>query len=198
MNLITGYWYIFTILVHRLYWSRRVVKNGEGLGTPTCITWMMSGGCVCVGGWGVAVSDYIRIHEGEFLTGEEEYSYECLGSFLTRECSMIKCSAFYECRPLPPTCTSCPPDVIHMVSVPRFPPSFTTPCFHVLYWMHTKEQKQGRPGNETRLIVNCYTIAICIVQPYILYCTLSQQAASVTDMQAKLNKALHYRCPKLL
>ena len=40
---------------------------------------------MCVGGWGVAVSDYIRIHESEFLTGEEEYSYECLGSFLAKQ-----------------------------------------------------------------------------------------------------------------
>ena len=153
---------------------------------------------MCVGGWGVAVSDYIRIHEGEFLTGEEEYSYECLGSFLTQECSMIKCSAFYECRPLPPTCTSCPPDVIHVVSVPRFPPIFHHSLLSCIVLNAHQRTKQGRPGNETRLIVNCYTIAICIVQLYILYCTLNQQAASVTDMQAKLNKALHYRCPKLL
>ena len=151
-----------------IHGSGRVVKNGEGLGTPTCITWMMSGGCE---GRGV-----------EFLTSEKEYSYECLGSFLVTDDSM-KCSTFYECGPLPspPTSTSCPPDIIHMVSVPRFPPFFTTPCFRVLYWMHTNEQKQGRLGNETRLIVNCYTVAICIVQPYILYCILSQQAASVTD-----------------
>ena len=118
----------------------------------------------------------------EFLTGEKEHSYECLRSFLVTDGSM-KCSTFYECGPLPspPTSTSCPPDIIHMVSVPRFPPFFTTPCSRVLYWMYTKEQKQGRLGNEARLIVNCYTIAVCIVQPYILYCILSQQAASVTD-----------------
>ena len=149
-----------------IHGSGRVVKNGEGLGTPTCITWMMSGGCE---GRGV-----------EFLTSEKEYSYECLGSFLVTDDSM-KCSTFYECGPLPspPTSTSCPPDIIHMVSVPRFPPFFTTPCFRVLYWMHTNEQKQGRLGNETRLMVNYYTIRI--VQPHILYCTLSQQATSVTD-----------------
>ena len=156
------------------------------------VRWM----CVC--GWVGGGSVWLYTNTWEWV------SYRWRGVLLRvsrvfpskTECSMMKCSAFYECRPLHPTCTSCPPDVIHVVSVPRFPPSFTTPCFHVLYWMHTKEQKQGRPGNETRLIVNCYTIAICIVQPYILYCTLNQQAASVTDMQAKLNKALHYRCPK--
>ena len=160
--------------------------------------WCQVDVCVWVGGGWQCLTIYEYMRVGFLQVKRNIYSYECLGSFLTRECSMIKCSAFYECRLLPPMCTSCPPDVIHMVSVPRFPPSFTTPCFHVLYWMHTKEQKQGSPGNETRLIVNRYTIAICIVQPYnILYCTLNQQAASLTDRLRKLNKALHYRCPKL-
>ena len=45
--------------------------------------------------------------------------------------------------PSPPTSTSCPPDVIHVIGVPRPSPFFVLFRFHVLYWTQTKEQKTG-------------------------------------------------------
>ena len=44
--------------------------------------------------------------------------------------------------------TSHPPDVIHVIGVPRHSPFFALFHFRVLYWTKTKEQKRGRPGNE--------------------------------------------------
>ena len=52
-----------------------------------------------------------------FLTGEVEYcqSYECLGSWLSLEHSMMKYSMLFECGTMS---TSCPPDIIHVIDVP--------------------------------------------------------------------------------
>ena len=75
--------------------------------------------------------------ESEFLTGQAENSRscECLRSCLTIECSMMKSSTLFhvfECKPLPPPMmTSRPPDVIHMIAVPRPSPFFTLFHFHV-------------------------------------------------------------------
>ena len=78
--------------------------------------------------------------ESGFLTGQAEYSRsrERLGSCLASERSMMKSSTLFhefECGPLPPyvhlTSTSRPPDVIHVVSVPRPSPFFAAlppPC----------------------------------------------------------------------
>ena len=56
--------------------------------------------------------------ESEFHTSQEEYTWFCehLGSWLATECLMMKSSMLFQCGP-PPTFTSCPPDVIHMISV---------------------------------------------------------------------------------
>ena len=43
----------------------------------------------------------------------------------------------------PPTFTSRPPDIIHVIGVPRPSPFFALFRFRVLYWMRTKEQKTG-------------------------------------------------------
>ena len=69
-----------------------------------------------------------NIPESEFLTVQAEYSQSCkrLGSCLEIE-SVI------ECGPLPPTSTSHPPDIIHVICVPR--PSL----FFVLF--QTEERK---------------------------------------------------------
>ena len=61
----------------------------------------------------------------------------------------------------PPTSTSRPPDVIHMIGIPRPSPFFTAfphPPYiiHVtgiLHWTQTEQQKWGRPGNEARALV---------------------------------------------
>ena len=60
-------------------------------------------------------------------------------------------STLFECGPFPPTSTSRPPDVIYMIGVPRPSPFFALSHFRVLYWVQTKEQKWGRPGNDTKL-----------------------------------------------
>ena len=52
----------------------------------------------------------------------------------------------------PHTSTLRPPDVIHVIGVPR-PSSFFAPlpCIVMeLYWTKTEERKRGRPGNEAR------------------------------------------------
>ena len=46
----------------------------------------------------------------------------------------------------PPTSTSRPPDVIHVVGVPKPSPFFVLFHFHVLYQMKTEEQKTGGLG----------------------------------------------------
>ena len=67
--------------------------------------------------------------ESEFLTGQAEYSQSCerLGSCLVIERSMMKSSTLFHVFDggplLPPTSTSHPPDVIHVIGVPR-PSSF--------------------------------------------------------------------------
>ena len=43
----------------------------------------------------------------------------------------------------PPTSTSRPPNIIHVIGVPRPSPFFTLFRFCVLYWTKTKEQKTG-------------------------------------------------------
>ena len=53
---------------------------------------------------------------------------------------LIEIESVIECGPLPPTSTSHPPDIIHVICVPR--PSL----FFVLFQI--KERKWGRPGNE--------------------------------------------------
>ena len=48
--------------------------------------------------------------------------------------------------PSPPTSTSCPPDVIHVIGVPRPSPFFMLFCFCVLYWTQTEEKNGGGLG----------------------------------------------------
>ena len=59
----------------------------------------------------------------------------------------------------PPMSTSHPPDVIHVISVPRPFPFFTTlllPCI-ILNTNQLKNQKQGRPGNKATVhYCNCH------------------------------------------
>ena len=65
--------------------------------------------------------------KSKFLTGNVDYSLsrECLGSCLAMERSVMKSSMLFECEPLPYLAsTSHPPDVVHMMSVPRPFPFF--------------------------------------------------------------------------
>ena len=49
----------------------------------------------------------------------------------------------------PPTSTSRPPDVIHVIGVPRPSPFFALFCFRVLW--KPKNKKRGRPSNEANI-----------------------------------------------
>ena len=64
--------------------------------------------------------------ESELLTGQAEYPQfcECLGSRLAMERSMMKSSKLCYTSPPLRLSTSHPPDVIHVVSVPRPSPFF--------------------------------------------------------------------------
>ena len=53
---------------------------------------------------------------------------------------MMKSSALFECGPLPHTSTSCPPDVIHIIGVPRPSPFFALFRFHVLRKLKNKKK----------------------------------------------------------
>ena len=66
----------------------------------------------------------------ELSTVEYCRSRESLGSWPSLERLMMKSSTLFECGPLPMS-TSCPPDVIHVIGVPRPSPFFATlplPC----------------------------------------------------------------------
>ena len=61
-----------------------------------------------------------------------------------------KSSTLIECEPLPPTFTSCLPDVTHVISVPRPSTFFAALNSAAMYYTECKQknQKQGRPGNK--------------------------------------------------
>ena len=48
------------------------------------------------------------------------------------------------------------------VHIPHFSPLFR---IHVLYWTWTEEQKQVRPGNETKLSLHMAHTSLCILSP---------------------------------
>ena len=59
---------------------------------------------------------------------------------------MMKSSTLFhvfECGPYPPMSTLRPPDIIHVIGVPRPSPFFALFGFHVLYLMQTEEKKMG-------------------------------------------------------
>ena len=58
---------------------------------------------------------------------------------------MMKSSTLFQCGP--PTFTSSPPDVIHMISVPM--PSHSSAFVHYTE-RKPKNKTQGMPGNEAR------------------------------------------------
>ena len=68
-------------------------------------------------------------------------------------------------------------DIIHMISVPRPSPFLLLFCLHVLYWMQTKEQKQGRTGNEAMTVAPPLARYVWKVSWYLhsseLHCTLA-------------------------
>ena len=65
---------------------------------------------------------------------------------------MMKSSMSFECGPFPPyvhlASTSRPPDVIHVIGVPR--PSRFSRSSASVYYSKPKNKKRGRPGNEVK------------------------------------------------
>ena len=64
-----------------------------------------------------------------YWSSRVEILCECLGSCLAMEHLIMKSSALFECGPLSPMSTSHPPDIIHVISVPRPSPFFTALLF---------------------------------------------------------------------
>ena len=59
--------------------------------------------------------------QSEFLTSKVKYCRSCESqeSWLSLEHSMMKSMHYLNVDPSPHTSTSCPPDVIHVIGVPR-------------------------------------------------------------------------------
>ena len=113
------------------------------------------GGCILAflmwGGWrGACPTKSTNKPESEFLTSQTEYSWycECMGSCQATKNSMMKSSTLLKCGPLPSyfKSTSCPPDIAHVVSVPKHPCFSLLFHFSVLYWPQTEEQNEGDLG----------------------------------------------------
>ena len=69
----------------------------------------------------------------------------------------------FECGPSPPTPTSRPPDIIHVIGVLRPSPFFMLFHFRVLYSTQTEEQKTGEAWDEAMQI----SIHTTSAQPHI-------------------------------
>ena len=117
---------------------------------------MMSGGRkVDVGGVVPHVPNYkygLNKPESEFLTSQAEYSWscKCLGSCLAVERLMTKSSTLFHvyssADPSPPTSTLRPPDVIHVIGVPRPSPFFALFRFRVLQMYTERKLKNKKTG----------------------------------------------------
>ena len=97
--------------------------------------------------------------ESEFLTGQAEYSRscECLGSCLAMERSMMKSSTLFHVfdgGPLPPTSTSRPPDIIHVIGVPRPSPGFFLRSSVAVHYTERKPKNENGGGLGTRLVLD--------------------------------------------
>ena len=77
--------------------------------------------------------------------------------------------------PSPPTSTLRPPDVIHVIGVPRPSPFFALFRFCVLYTERKpKNKKRGRPGNETTAAPKCALLkSLVTISCIIGYTTLT-------------------------
>ena len=64
-----------------------------------------------------------------------------------------KSSTLIECEPLPPTFTSCLPDVTHVISVPRPSTFFAALNSAAMYYTECKQKNQNKGGLETRLTI---------------------------------------------
>ena len=129
---------------------------------------MTSGGCeVDVRGRG-AVHDYMYIPESNFLTDQAEYLRSCVNvwgiAYIVTEHSMMKSSMLFECRPLPlpPSTTSCPPDVIHVCSQ-AFPFFFFCSSAFV-YYTECKPKNNNGEGPETRVGVNILCMIMKLIK----------------------------------
>ena len=127
-----------------------VFWHQEGLGTP--ITWMMfGGGEVDVGGRGPHsnnILDFIieRSNDSQDSWGSQDWQYLTspvrISLYRLLHASWLMDNA-------PHTSTLHPPNIIHMMCVPRPSSFFTLFRFRVYYTERKpKNKKRGRPGNE--------------------------------------------------
>ena len=80
--------------------------------------------------------------------------YECLGAWLLLELLMMKLVCYLNVDPSPPTSTSRPPDIIHVIGVPRPSPFFhVLPLLCIILNANRRTKKKGG-GLWTRLVDN--------------------------------------------
>ena len=144
--------------------KQKSTKNGEGLGIP--ITWMTSGGCeVDVGGRGSHSNNVL-----DFIIECSNDSQDSWGSQgRQHSTSLVRNSLYCSLHTswlmgnAPLTSTLRPPDVIHVIDVPRPSPFFTLFRFCVLYWTKPKNKKRGGLGTRLCLVSNFRSIRAGIV-----------------------------------
>ena len=61
----------------------------------------------------------------------------------------MKSSCYLNVDPSPPVSASRPPDVIHVIDVPRPSPFFAALLLPCIIWNENRRTKLGRPENET-------------------------------------------------
>ena len=133
--------------------KRKSAKNREGLGIP--ITWMTSGGRR--GGEGPhsnTWTNYFIIERALYHQARPQTFTRSWVLRLTGKKHALRFIASIlligHCPLPPPTSTSRPPDVIHMIGVPR--PRFSRSSASMYYTERKpKNKKRGRPGNEATL-----------------------------------------------
>ena len=117
------------------------------------VWWMQGGRKVDIGGRGPRannVLDFIieRSNDSQDSWGSQDWQYSTspvrISLYRLLHTSWLMGKA-------PPTSTSRPPNIIHVIGVPRSSPFFALFHFHVWYWTKTEElkpknKKRGRPG----------------------------------------------------
>ena len=155
---------------------------------------MTSGGCEV--DIGRVVPSYTINHRAGF--SPVKLSTVNLGSWLY--CQSTRWWCYLNVDPTPPTSTSCPPDVIHVIVVPRSFLFFTALPLHVLYWTSelnpcicsvygmNQRTKTCREGQEMRLYSN-HKVSWCI---NVFYKSLSINLHFHFRTHSKLRK--HRKC----
>ena len=119
-----------------IWYKTQKQKSSERWEGPEKLMWMTSGGHqvdVGGGGWCPTTNTNLRV---SLFRSSKVLAIVCehLGYYLVTE-HLMKFSMSFERRPLPPTSTLCPPDIIHAVSASLLYIALPVPCA----WMQTEE-----------------------------------------------------------